>query len=599
MIRRRPQAHTNARRLVRSIVRRHWLSLGGGGLGAVLITAAELAAPFPLKWVLDEVIHNRTGTFSFDNEEFRLLFILAQLVIGIALVGALGAYAGELWLKRAGERISHDLRVATYSHLQRLSLGFHDKRHKGDLVTRLTEDANAVGDLFSDAIGAMAQACLLLAGIATISIILDPWLAIVLLVVTPVLGIVTGYFRKRVRLAARAQRAHEGDIASLAAESLSAIRVVKALGGEDYEHDRVAESSEKRRRHGVVVAGLEARFSATVEIIGAVTMAIVLVVGAFRVSAGALTAGSLVVFVQYSRRIYKPLKDIARYSTKAARAMARAERIADVLSADDMLRDRPGAYSGPRAAGRLSFEHVNFTYDGDRGGLRDVTLTIPAGQRVAIIGPSGAGKSTLGALVARFYDPADGWVLLDGRDLRHCSLEWLREQVGLLLQDTVLFTGTVAENIAYGRDATRDEIAAAARTAGAEAFILDLPHGYDEPLGPQGIGLSGGQRQRLGIARLVLRNPPLLVLDEPTTGLDSVSEAQVIDGLSELMSGRTTLLVTHSMALARQCDRVIVIRDGRIVQDGSVTELDAQAGLFRELSAVHAGSSSPNGTTVS
>jgi ATP-binding cassette, subfamily B, bacterial len=561
------------------------MALGGGGLGAVLITAAELAAPFPLKWVLDEVIHNRTGSFEFDHQEFRLLFILAQAVVAIALVGALGAYAGELWLKRAGERIAHDLRVRTYAHLQRLSLGFHDKRHKGDLVTRLTEDANAVGDLFSDAIGSMAQACLLLGGIATISILLDPWLAIVLLIVTPVLGFVTSYFRKRVRLAARAQRKHEGHIASLASESLSAIRVVKALGGEDYENDRVVESSEERRRHGVHVAGLEARFSATIEIIGAITMAIVLVVGAFRVSSGALTAGSLVVFVQYSRRLYRPLKDMARYSTKAARAMARAERIADILSADEVLRDRPGAYAGPRAEGRLAFEHVEFAYDGGRGGLHDVTLTIPAGQRVAIVGPSGAGKSTLGALVARFYDPARGFVLLDGRDLRHCSLDWLRDQVGLLLQDTVLFTGTVAENIAYGRVATREEIAAAARAAGAESFILDLPHGYDEPLGPQGVGLSGGQRQRLGIARLILRDPPLLILDEPTTGLDTVSETHVIDGIQDLMSGRTTLLVTHSIALARNCDRIIVIRDGRIVQDGSADQLDTQPGLFRELAA--------------
>lgn len=584
MIRRREREYPHARRLVRGIVRRHWVALGGGGLGAVLITLAELAAPFPLKWVIDELIHNRSGAFTFDRAEIRLLVIMAQLVIAIALVGALGAYIGELWLKRAGERIAHDLRVRTYAHLQRLSLGYHDKRNKGDLVTRLTEDANAVGDLFSDAIGSMAQACLLLAGIATISVFLDPWVALVLLFVTPLLALVTAYFRTRVRSAARAQRAHEGQIASLAAESLSAIRVVKSMGGETYEHDRVAESSEERRRHGVRVAGLEARFSATVDLIGAVTMAIVLVVGAFRVSAGALTAGSLVVFAQYSRRLYRPLKDMARYSTKAARAMARAERIAEVLSADDMLQDRPGAHAGGRAAGRLAFEHVEFSYDGDRGGLHDITLTIPAGQRVAIVGPSGAGKSTLGALVARFYDPASGWVLLDGRDLRHCSLDWLRDQVGLLLQDTVLFTGTIADNIAYGRSATRDEIAAAARLAGAEGFIQELPNGYDEPLGPQGVGLSGGQRQRLGIARLILRNPPLLVLDEPTTGLDSVSEAQVIDGLQDLMAGRTTLLVTHSMALARKCDRIIVISGGRVVQDGSPEALTDMVGLFRDMS---------------
>lgn len=580
-----------ARKMVFGLMRRHWLALAGGGFSAMLITAAELAAPFPLKWVIDDVIANRSGSFDLTRGDVRTLLILAQVVIGIAIIGAIGAYTGELWLKRAGERIAHELRVRVYDHLQRLSLRFHDRRHKGDLVTRLTEDANVVGDLFSNAIGAMVQAGLLLVGIATVSLILDPWLALVLLVVTPVLALVTTHFRRRVRLAARAQRAREGEIASLAAESLTAIRVVKALGLEDFEGGRVADRSEERRRHGVIVAGLEARFTAAVDLIGSFTMAIVIIVGTFRVSSGALTVGSLIVFVQYSRRLYRPLKDLAQYSTKAARAMARAERIADVLAADDVLADRPGAYAGGRAAGSLDFTGVSFSYNAERAGLRDVSLRVNAGERVAIVGPSGAGKSTLGALVARFYDPDDGFVLLDGRDLRHCQLDWLRGQVGMLLQDTVLFTGTVAENIAYGVDATAEQIAAAARAAGAEEFILRFPEGYRQELGPQGVGLSGGQRQRLGIARLILRNPPLLVLDEPTTGLDTVSEAQVIDGIRDLMSGRTTLLVTHSLALARQCDRVIVIRDGHIVQDGTPEDLDAEDGVFRDLTragAIHA-----------
>lgn len=573
-----------ARRLVLGLMRGHWAALAGGGLGALLIAAAEVLAPFPLKWIVDDIIHNRSGQFSFDKSDIRQLVLIAQAVIGIALLGALGAYCGELWLKRAGERIAHELRVRTYAHMQKLSLRYHDRRQKGDLVTHLTEDANVVGELFSDTIGSMTQACMILALVAVTSVILDPWLALVLIGVAPVLAIVTVYFRKRVRIAARSQRQHEGEIASLAAESLTAIRVVKALGGEDYEHDRVADRSEARRRHGVLVAGLEARYSASIEILGAVTMAVVLMVGAFRVSAGALTVGSLIVFAQYSRRLYRPLKDIARYSTRAARALARAERIADVLSEDDLLRDRPGAYGTGRAAGRLEFKHVTFGYDATRPGLDDVSLRIPEGQRVAIIGPSGAGKSTLGALVARFYDPAEGFVLMDGRDLRHCSLDWLHEQIGLLLQDTVLFTGTVADNIAYSREgASLEEIAAAARIAGAHEFIQRLPDGYNTALGPQGVGLSGGQRQRLGIARLVLRDPAVLVLDEPTTGLDAISESEVIGGLTSLMRNRTTLLMTHSLALASRCDRILVIRDGRIVQDGTPDELDRIAGPYREL----------------
>jgi len=574
---------TASAKLIRGLMRRHWLALLSGGSGAVVLTLAQLAQPFPLQWVIDHVIGDKTGGFGLDGAGLRELWIAGIAVVLVSGVSAAGTFVAEIGLSRAGERIAHDLRVATYAHLQRLSLAFHDRRQKGDLVTRLTEDANQVGELFSESIGTMTQAVLILVGMAAVTVVLDPLLAIAMFAVTPVLGLVTVHYRRKVKLAARHQRASEGEIASLAAESLSAMRVVKAFGGERYEHERVLDRSLQRRQFGMVAAGLEARFGGAVEVIGATTMAVVLVFGTYRVAAGAISPGALVVFVQYSRKVYQPLKDIAKQSSKVAKRMARADRIAELLSADQVLEDRPGAVAGGRAAGQVALDGVSFSYDAARPVLEDVSLRVRPGEHVAVVGASGAGKSTIGALIARFYDPSAGRVEIDGRDARDWSLPWLRDQIGILLQDTVLFTGTVAENIAYGATATREEIVAAAQAGGAHDFIARLPGGYDEPLGPQGVGLSGGQRQRLGIARVLLRNPPILLLDEPTTGLDALSEANLVGSLRGLMRGRTTIIVTHSMSLAATADRVLVVDGGRIVQDGAPADLAVQRGPFRRM----------------
>src|SRR3954471_1929973 len=574
---------TASAKLIRGLVRRHWLALFSGGAGAVVLTLAQLAQPFPLQWVIDNVIGEERGGFRLDGAGLRSLWIAGLAVVLISAVSAGGTFVAEIGLARAGERIAHDLRVATYAHLQRLSLAFHDRRQKGDLLTRLTEDANQVGELFSESIGTMIQAVLILVGMAAVTVFLDPLLALAMFAVTPVLGLVTVHYRRKVKLAARRQRASEGQIASLAAESLSAMRVVKAFGGERYEHERVLDRSLQRRQFGMVAAGLEARFGGAVEVIGATTMAVVLVFGTYRVAAGAISPGALVVFVQYSRKVYQPLKDIAKQSSRVAKRMARADRVAEVLSADQVLEDRPDAVAGGRAAGEVALEGVSFGYDAARPVLDDVSLRVRAGEHVAVVGSSGAGKSTIGALIARFYDPVAGRVEIDGRDARDWSLPWLRDQIGILLQETVLFTGTVAENLAYGATATREEIVAAARAAGAHDFISGLPGGYDEPLGPQGVGLSGGQRQRLGIARVLLRNPPILLLDEPTTGLDALSEANLVGSLREVVRGRATIIVTHSMSLASNADRVLVVDAGRIVQDGTPEALIAQRGTFRRM----------------
>jgi ABC-type multidrug transport system fused ATPase/permease subunit len=544
----------------------HWGALAGAGVGSLMVALADLAKPWPIKLVIDEVLGGHSGAFTLDAGAVRALVGIAVLVIAIALVDAVSTYLSDLWLQRAGERIVHSLRVAVYAHLQKLSLGFHQRRQKGDLVTRVTADVNAVGAMFSDSLGPMVQGSFLLVGILIVSIMLDPVLGLIAFAATPALAVLSVRYRRRMRTAARRQRKHEGVIASLADEALSAMPVVKAYGSEGFEHGRVARLSATRMDLGVEVARLQARFDGAISVVTALGTAAVVVVGAFRVAAGVLTPGDLVVFATYARKLNSPLKDIAREAAKTSRALARADEIAELLAADEMLEDRPGAYRGPRAAGKVEVERVSFAHAQGRTALDGVTLSIEPGSRVALVGPSGAGKSTLAALIARFHDPADGRVLLDGRDLRDCRLVWLREQVGVLLQDTVLFTGTVAENIAYATSATREQVVAAAKAAAAHEFVESLPHGYDTPLGPQGVGLSGGQRQRIGIARTLLRDPSVLILDEPTTGLDGDSQAHVLAGLRELMRGRTTILITHSPELWATADRVLEINDGRIVE---------------------------------
>ncbi|MGH2787841.1 MAG: ABC transporter transmembrane domain-containing protein [Actinomycetota bacterium] len=574
---------TPTRKVFAPYVKRHGRSLAGAAVCTVLLTAASLASPWPLKLIIDELLANRSSPFSLRGDDLLLVALVAGLILLIAGVSATADYYSEVWLKRSGEQIVHDLRVALYDHLQRLSLAFHDGQKKGNLVTHVTGDVNSIGQLFSESLGQTVSAVLLLVGMAIVSVIVDPILAFATLGVTPFLFVVTSRYKGRLSDLARRQRTEEGEIASLANETLSAMQVVKAFGSERFEHDRVERRSKSRLALGVLLSRTEARFSGLVDVLGASATALVVIVGVFRVAAGELSPGDLIVFCSYASKTYKPLRDIARQLGKVSRSMVRAERVAEILATDNQLEDRPGAFKGGRAAGEVELRGVTFAYATGRRAVNDISLRIPAGSHIAIVGSSGAGKSTLGALVARFYDPTSGAVLIDGRDARDCSLSWLRGQVGFLLQDTVLFSGTVAANIAYASDAPLSDVVIAARDAHAHYFIAELPAGYETELGPRGVGLSGGQRQRLGIARVLLRDPSILVLDEPTTGLDSTSEKQVIEGLYELMRGRTTIVISHSIALARMADRVLVLEDGQVVEDGPPEDLLRNGGFFERL----------------
>lgn len=573
---------TPAARVLRPYIKRHRWTLVGASACTIVLTAATLASPWPLKFVIDHLLA-RERPFALSGGDLALVAAVVLSILLIAAVRALAEYYSEIWLKGSGEQIVHDLRVALYDHLQRLSLSFHDTQKKGNLVTRVTGDVNSVGMLFSESLGEILSAILLLAGMAVVSVIVDPILALAVLGVSPVLFLVTARYKGRLKELARRQRVEEGEIASLADESLSAMQVVKAFGSERFEQNRVERRSESRLAIGVLLSRTEARFGGLIDVLGAVATALVVAVGVVRVAGGQLTPGDLVVFTSYASKTYKPLRDIARQLGKVARSLVRADRVAEILATDTQLEDRRGAYSGDRASGEVELSKASFSYATGRPALVDVSLRIPQGSRIAIVGSSGAGKSTLGALIARFYDPTAGTVSIDGRDARDCSLSWLREQVGFLLQDTVLFSGTVAANIAYASDAPFPSVIEAARVARANDFIAELPARYETELGPRGVGLSGGQRQRIGIARVLLRDPPILVLDEPTTGLDALSEAEVIDGLYALMHGRTTIVITHSIALARTADRVLVLENGRIVEDGPPEQLVAQGGTFNRL----------------
>ena len=552
-----------------------WPALAVAMLSTTAVVLAWLARPLPLALVVDQIVQGRSAPFELSADDWRLVALIGALVVAIALVNALGSHVADDRLAKAGERIIHRLRMAIYEQLQRLSLSFHERRHAGDLVTRVTSDVSAVGSLFSDALGGLASSLMLLLGMLVVSLLIDPLLALTAFAAAPVLAFLSYRFRGRIKLMARRQRAKAGEIAALSEESISAMRVVKSLGVESFEQERLRRRSEELRDLEFQASSVEGRFSGIIDVVGAFALALVLVVGVVRVAAGAVTLGELVIMWTYARRIDRPLRTMARSANRAARGFTRAERVAEILAADEVLEDRPGAYAGPPARGELELRDVSFSYDAERPALVDLNLKVAAGERIALMGRSGAGKSTLAALIARFYDPpaGSGSVLLDGRDLRDCSLAWVRQQVGLVLQDTVLFTGTVGENIAYGREASREQVIAAAKAAAAHGFISELPDGYDSMLGPRGVGLSGGQRQRIAIARTLLRDPPILVLDEPTTGLDAGSESEVLDGLDALMRGRTTVIVTHSTRLARTADQVVVVDAGRVARRGPPEEV--------------------------
>jgi subfamily B ATP-binding cassette protein MsbA len=476
-----------------------------------------------------------------------------------------------------------DLRHALYHHIQRLSLSFYDRNKVGDLISRVTGDVDAIQDFVSSAMLGIFVDVLKLTGMIAAMFYLNWHFTLLALLVAPILFLEVYSLTRRIKRAAREVRKKESEIVSVVEESLSSIRVVKAFAREDYEEERLDEQTRASMEMALRARSIKARLAPIVDIIVAIGTGIVLWYGARLVLEGELSPGALVVFLLYIEKMYKPMRDLSKMSDTVSKALVGAERIKEIIQTEREVRDLPGARPAPRFKGEIEFDRVCFGYQPDRPVLKDVSLVVRPGQFVALVGPTGGGKSTLTSLIPRFYDPQSGLVKIDGADVRSFTVKSLRQQISFVLQETLLFRAPVWQNIAYGKPrATMDEIIRAAKLANADEFIERMPQGYDTMIGERGVTLSGGQRQRIAIARAIIRDSPILILDEPGTGLDASSEELVIEALDRLMEGKTTIVIAHRLETIRKADVIFALKDGVVVESGTHQELLARGGLYAQ-----------------
>jgi ABC-type multidrug transport system fused ATPase/permease subunit len=488
-----------------------------------------------------------------------------------------------------GQAFVLTIRQRVYGHLQRLSFAFHTRQAVGDLTARVTSDVGALQDLFVSGLKSLVTNVLLVVGMLAVMVAIDWQFTLAAAAVLPALGWLVLRFRPRVKRAAREAKRRERAMASLAQETLVSYRVVQAFGAEDFEDRRFASEGSQAMAARVQAGVLQARFAPSVGLTLAAGTALVVGIGAERALAHEISIGTLLVFLTYVKSMYAPMKQLAKASGQLATATVASELVVELLETDARVPERADARPAPRLRGEIELERVSFAYAEGRPALADVSLRISPGQRCVVVGATGAGKSTLASLVPRFLDPDLGVVRVDGVDVRELTLRSLRAQIAVVLQDAMLFRMTIRENIAYAMpEATEAQIVAAAKAAHAHEFVERLPDGYDTLVDERGGNLSGGQRQRLALARAFLRDAPILVLDEPTTGLDAASEALVLEAVERLARGRTTLTIAHRLATIERADLVVVLERGRIVDEGTHAALLARSARYRALCLEHA-----------
>jgi ATP-binding cassette subfamily B protein len=575
------------------LLRPHWKALAAGLAAAAGEGCADLLQPWPLKIVFDNVLHSGQHGHGWLNhrvaslaggDPLATLKIAALAALAIAIIDALCTYTEKYLTTSVGQWVMHDLRRTLYAHVQRLSLSYHDQKQTGDLISRVTSDIDAIQSFIaSGLLGALVNS-LTLTGMVGVMLYINWRFTLIALSVAPVLFAVVYSYTRRIKKASREVRKKEGEMVSVIQEVLTSIRVVKAFAREDYEQRRLEEESLESVEIALRARGMKARLSPLVEIIVAVGTSMVLWFGARMVLEGTLSAGTLIVFIFYLGKMYKPMQDLSKMTDSYAKASVGYERILEVLNTSHVVRDQPGARKAPPFRGRIEFENVCFSYEAKFPVLHNVNFRIEPGQTAALAGPTGAGKTTIVSLLPRFYDPDSGSVKIDGRDVRSFTLMSLRHQISFVLQETVLFHGPIWSNIAYGKpEASQPEILHAAELANAHEFIAKMPDAYNTIVGERGVTLSGGQRQRIAIARAVIRNSPILILDEPSSGLDAGSEKLVFEALDRLMEGKTSIVIAHRLSTVRRADIILMVNDGTIVERGRHEQLLKSGGLYAQL----------------
>jgi ABC-type multidrug transport system fused ATPase/permease subunit len=570
-------------------VRPYWALALASVVITLLTVLAALVQPWPLQVLVDNVLSEAAlpgWLVRWSGPSAARTLLLAVVVLAglaVALMTNLLAVLENYVNTRMHQGLALDFRCDLFGHAQRLSLAYHDQRRTGNVIYMVNYQADA-GARIVLTILPLAQSLLTLAGMFGITLRLDWQLALLASVVAPFLYMSVGYYARHIQPRIRDVKYMEGESLSIIHEAMSMLRVIVAFGREPHEHRRFREQGQQMAKARVNITVRQTIFSMIVNMLTATGMALVLALGAAHVLDGSLTTGQLLVVLAYIAAVYKPLETIS-YTVGSLQEQIVSLRVAfELLDTEPSIQDVPGAVALKRAEGRVTFERVYFSYAGRDHTLRDIAFEARPGQVVAIVGPTGAGKTTLVSLIPRFYEATRGRVLLDGHDVRQITLRSLRQQISLVLQEPLLFRGTIADNIRYGRlDATPTEIVEAARAANAHDFIIALPKGYDAQVGERGVQLSGGERQRIAIARAFLKNAPILILDEPTSSIDSRTEAAILDALDQLMQGRTTFMIAHRLSTLRRADMILVMEHGRLVERGTREELLRRGGLFKQM----------------